>query len=503
MSAPTESPFCDVCERNQLLLNKTLAEYLPDEDDPEYEKYANSVDEYRAQLEERYPQVCENCIGRVQEQIRAAGYVAKADNLRRLLDQSKKYQTQEETVRQWLTLSTIWLAKWTYVASVVVELIWHAAGSFIRADGTAKACFYPYDCFSNAFLKRWVSEACVVSPVILRLVEYALLLDLLTIWWNPQLAKKTNRAGGRMRGLRTTWTIRASSLFVRFLGLLALSSLGEGSVTFYRYTHAALFAILILSTAASWTRVHIVYLSTKSLMQPLSAHLPNVSAPQSPANPGRQQHRQSLPNNSSFDTMAASFTSSFSSINESMPTLPPSPTLTAKSTSTSIHYDSDGDTPFRRKNTPRGDDAMDWTPTPKRFAPHAPSVIPFQFSQSQSQSHHSPSSPLPAQRSPVSIFSKPDPNPFRHRVPAAPKAPLASKVDPWKAGVWAPPLKETTPNFFKENRGTREGGLQGVGVPRNVQRDAELFASPKLKYDYFGERKDTGLEDTFNGLFSK
>ena len=71
--------------------------------------------------------------------------------------------------------------------------------------------------------------------------------------------------------------------------------------------------------------------------------------------------------------------------------------------------------------------------------------------------------------------------------------------------MWAPPLKETTTNFFKEVKGKdgREGGLQGVGVPRNVRRDAELFQSPRLKYDFFGEMKETGLEDTFNGLFSK
>ena len=51
--------------------------------------------------------------------------------------------------------------------------------------------------------------------------------------------------------------------------------------------------------------------------------------------------------------------------------------------------------------------------------------------------------------------------------------------------------------------GERDRGLEGFGVPKNVQRDAELFASPKLKYDYYGTMKDTGLEETFNGLFSK
>jgi len=44
-------------------------------------------------------------------------------------------------------------------------------------------------------------------------------------------------------------------------------------------------------------------------------------------------------------------------------------------------------------------------------------------------------------------------------------------------------------------------------IYKNVKRDAELFASPQLKYDYYGTMKDTGLEDsfesTFNSLFAK
>ena len=50
---------------------------------------------------------------------------------------------------------------------------------------------------------------------------------------------------------------------------------------------------------------------------------------------------------------------------------------------------------------------------------------------------------------------------------------------------------------------SEDKGLDGFGVPKNVNRDAELFASPKFKYDNYGTMKDTGLEETFNGLFSK
>jgi hypothetical protein len=152
---------------------------------------------------------------------------------------------------------------------------------------------------------------------------------------------------------------------------------------------------------------------------------------------------------------------------------------------------------------------MDWTPTKNtrgRFSSQPPEIISNHFSKSTTQQ---PSTP-PRSKEPHSIFSKPDPNPFRHRVPAPPPSSFSAHRKPnlWKPSVWAPPLKENAPNFFKEERKGQGGvgevpGLDGLGVPKNVKRDAELFASPKLKYDYYGTMKDTGLEDTFNAMFTK
>ena len=107
MPPEPESLFCNTCQRNQVLLNKTLAEYLPDEDDPEYDKYTSSLDAYRRELEDRYPQVCQHCLPRVQDQIRAAGYAAKADNLRRMIDRSREHSRTVQTSRQTWTLRTL------------------------------------------------------------------------------------------------------------------------------------------------------------------------------------------------------------------------------------------------------------------------------------------------------------------------------------------------------------------------------------------------------------
>ena len=45
------SIFCQTCVKNQLYFNRTLSEYLPDLDDPEYPKYEAALPEFRTKLE--------------------------------------------------------------------------------------------------------------------------------------------------------------------------------------------------------------------------------------------------------------------------------------------------------------------------------------------------------------------------------------------------------------------------------------------------------------------
>lgn len=556
MPLEPESLFCNTCQRNQLLLNKTLAEYLPDEDDPEYEKYAASLDAYRNELEDRYPQVCQDCLPRVQDQIRAAGYAAKADNLRRMIDRSREHSRTVHTSRQTWTLRIIALAKCIYICSVVVGLLWHAMGltMTIEDDVGADTDVEWTTCLAQAFSVRRAAYSCVMSPLSLRLLKTSLIADWSTIWWNPKLASKTNSITGRMRGLKSLWAIRAIVLTLRTAVYLYwnVTRLHSANLSIFHNTNVALLVAMTLSFTLTWKTVRIVY---TPVALPEDTYIP--SAPNTPQRP-KSSYKPAHPQISTFDTMAQGFTSSFQA--DSSSALPPSPTLTEASTTS--HY-TEFTTPGRR--SVYQDDTMDWTPTTRRFASAAPDILPPQFASHASPSNNPPVSPPGAHthNSPISLFSKPDPNPFRHKVPPAPKPPAQSRLDPWKRAPWAPPLKETTPNFFRTERTTRsqskaaaatnsslsypsyahtnpnvvrdrpltastvatqasdwepdtererewewegeqEGdkGLQGTGVPRNVRRDAELFASPKLKYDYYGTMRDTGLEETFNGLFS-
>ena len=556
MSSPVDELFCNTCQRNQILLNKTLAEYLPDEEDPDYARYEASLPAYTAELEERYPQVCQACLPRVHDQIRAAGYAAKADNLRRIIDKSQKHSRTVHTSRQTWTLVVIALAKWAYISSIAAGLLWHALSLMTALDRAAwvDSDSAWYMCFTQAITTQHVDQSCLVSPSMLALVQYALAADLLTLWWNPKLRVKTKSLTGRMRGLKSLWLVRGAVFLLRagsyvWGGVFTWSSSGS-TLTNTPNFHLFMLLVLILSSVLTSKTVRIVYPPSAPL-RPEEEYLPHA-----PSSPPGSSYRPAHPHTSTFDTMAQGFTSSFQL--DSSSALPPSPTLTEVST---VSGYTDWTTPARKSVF--GDDeldritdgGMDWTPTQRRFASEAPAIVPPQFSRHMS--------PTPNQRPTTagssvgaraatgqhSLFAQPSTNPFHHRVPAAPRAPAVARLDPWKAPVWKPPVQGTVTSFFKQappapshryntrsgrgsamgvqaaasrsgsvgvGQGEGEGegevedegaghnmGLRGVGVPRNVQRDAELFASPKLKYDNYGTMRETGLEDTFNGLFSQ
>ncbi|KAL6707167.1 hypothetical protein ACN47E_004714 [Coniothyrium glycines] len=505
MRAPADDLFCTVCQRNQSLMTNLLAEYLPDEEDPEYEKYEASYDDYKAELGERYPQVCRNCEPRVQQQIRQSAYTAKADHLRRVMEKSQQRRSAVQTSRQVWTLRIIALGKWTYILSTLVGIIWHSIALIMAPnEETWTEDTFRWDiCWQQAVSVFSIDESCVLSPSIVRIQQCAILADLLTLWWNPKLRFKTNSLTGQMSGLKSLWTVRLGVVLLRCASLSYWIHTGTkySNLESFRLTNILMIVALCLSSLLSWRVVRIVYLTPSTIQQ--SAKEGISSIPNSAEKRPRSSYRPAHPQANTFDNMAQAFTSSF----QDGAALPPSPTLTASSYTT---RNTDATTPFAQRSAFLADDDMDWTPTRRRFASQEPQVLPNQWSQRQQTTQHTNTSTQQAE--PHSLFSRPDPNPFRHKVPAAPRAPAQAKADPWKPGIWDPPLKDTTPNFFRREQQSQTSagdgvgetkGLDGFGVPRNVKRDAELFASPKLKYDNYGTMKDTGLEDTFNELFSK
>lgn len=56
-----DSSFCHECIRNQTIVMQIMANYLPDESDPEYDQLLQNYSSYKREVESRYPLVCAHC----------------------------------------------------------------------------------------------------------------------------------------------------------------------------------------------------------------------------------------------------------------------------------------------------------------------------------------------------------------------------------------------------------------------------------------------------------
>ncbi|KAF2704773.1 hypothetical protein K504DRAFT_415963 [Pleomassaria siparia CBS 279.74] len=499
-----ESPFCKTCLRNQMMVQHALAEYIPDESDPEYDKYLASTDSYRASLEQRYPLVCDNCIGRARELITKAVYGARVDHLQRVLEISKQNATRFHTPAQTAALWVLFIAMLTYCLSILGGVVFHIPGALMAPAQSAGDGIVPdwTTCVSQVFSTLHLESWCFTLDSLRWVAGLAIVADLVTFWWIPQLRQKTIAYGGRMRHLRKIWVMRLVVIGFRTLSFYAwkdISLYTDRELQNVQILNGVMLAVLLLSAYLTCNTVRIEYKSNVNynFAEPLEPHLPSATN-SPPSNTDRSPQRQSVrPNQTMFDTMGQAFTSSFQDSGESY-NGPPSPTYTEESTRSpqfpSAATSRFQETPYNRGNTFRDDEnEMDWSPTPKRYAQRVPEIIPNVFRR------EAPSQSPPP---PHSIFKQPSANPFHHPVPPAPKPNIPGRQNPWTPGVWTPALPENKENFLnKVMQGradpTAREALKNNAVPRNVKRNAEIFNDPKLKYDDYGTPKTTGLEDSF------
>ena len=209
-TTPDEALFCPTCIKNQHLLTQSLAAYLPSPIDPNYATYEASYPGYRKGLEERYPQVCEDCEPRVRERIRATGYAAKTDHLRRMMEKSRgasRSQSRWDWRRFVVLMGAImW---WTSLAG---QMQWNLIGAVATGselDGLREfnASTSLPDCLWQSLQTGEAKHECVELAG--SLTGLAVILGLLSIWWNPCLSAKIKGKGGRMVGLSAFYNFQA------------------------------------------------------------------------------------------------------------------------------------------------------------------------------------------------------------------------------------------------------------------------------------------------------
>ncbi|KAL4900555.1 hypothetical protein BDW74DRAFT_93621 [Aspergillus multicolor] len=210
--------FCAQCVRNQHLFTSALASYFPPSDDPQYSAYEREYPQFRRNLEERYPQVCDKCEPRVKARIRQAGYEAKSDHLRRMMDRSKAGKAARKA-RQWNWRSLLVFAgAMFYWASIAGQLAWDMT-SALPVDEPLRdpdESSITHSVVSHVHQGLRALHLPTRSPV--DLVSYAglsLVAGILSLWYNPKLRLKVEGRGGRFLGLGEYYKIQLIVMVVR------------------------------------------------------------------------------------------------------------------------------------------------------------------------------------------------------------------------------------------------------------------------------------------------
>ncbi|MCJ1379395.1 hypothetical protein MMC17_002496 [Xylographa soralifera] len=253
-----ESLFCNTCVKNQHVLTQALASYLPSPTDPQYPDYEKQYPVYRRGLEERYPQVCDNCQPRVQKRLSATDYAAKADNLRRMMDQSRDARPSQYGWNWRHIVSHVGGSGW--LLGLMGQILWNALGTLANFEGDLRDDTFPT--MLQNFIQQtlglgWNAPKCINLAELLATVS--LVLGFLSIWWNPRLSNRISGQMGRLVGLTEFYKLQGILNLTR---LLAWYSVGkdhgfhlDSSTT--RAVHAIMLVFNIVVSSISYRTVQI------------------------------------------------------------------------------------------------------------------------------------------------------------------------------------------------------------------------------------------------------
>lgn len=247
MGSPTsERIFCDTCLKNQHLLSASLAQYLPDPDEPDYAEREASLAEFRAAQERLYPQICPECEPKVRARLGRAEYTAKTDALRRMVDRSAAVR-KEVMSRRWLEMPHA-LGKRLREIGFVLQLVWHAAVmnglllAYLVWAGLGEGVFTMRVLRVFARVLGWL-------PAPERLLSWSVWSGVMGVWWNPRFAHTMQGFTKPVEGVPMWYICQVVAIGLRVwlqrLELLALADPFLINKQFLVHMAAVLIAILV------------------------------------------------------------------------------------------------------------------------------------------------------------------------------------------------------------------------------------------------------------------
>ncbi|KAK2005671.1 hypothetical protein LZ32DRAFT_633452 [Colletotrichum eremochloae] len=401
-TSPSQSIFCSTCLKNQHLFTSSLAQYLPENPDhPDYAELEKNMYKFRRRLEQRYPQICAQCEPKVQARLDHAGYTARTDHLRRMMDRSRKNRVAPKK----LTLLDVAakVGKWLWLGGIACQYMWHVASLAVVFGRRMDEGPMRDPDAESTIAQRLSIAMTLLLPSPQRLIHWSLWANVVSVWWNPKFVQVFRGFSRHIIGLSHWYTFQGLILFTRFLAMRMTELKGgraaedSTQMSLHGLMAALMLAIYILAQRS-------VRIDTTPLFQTTNTPV---------ASPPRPQQQQSQLRGDDNKNMA-NLLDDILAESGSRPGIPPSPTsvgsdspalfrreLQHRSSTRNIGFSTPQEPP-----QPQYAEEMDWSPT---------------------QSKHRAFNDFGPPKAPNKVFGQPDPgpnsSPFWYKVPPAPITP--------------------------------------------------------------------------------
>lgn len=192
--------------QNQHLYRSCLAQLDVETDPyhPDYRKDERAYYKYKKTLERNYPQVCADCLPKVEEHLKVATKTAKTDHFRRMLDRSKARRARVSSGFSF-TDTLEFLGRYLWCIGIVGQLLLNIA-SILHATFQTPISNLIQPIFESVPFGRGLLAALPVSvssllallthlishPTSRSAARFNLVCSVASIWWNPMFKSSVN-----------------------------------------------------------------------------------------------------------------------------------------------------------------------------------------------------------------------------------------------------------------------------------------------------------------------
>lgn len=213
----SQNIFCATCLKNQHLFTASLAQYLPDDPDhPDYAHLEKSYYKFRRRLEERYPQICADCEPKVAAKVDQAGYKARTDHLRRMMDRSRQ---RRSAPKRWTPLDGFdSFGRWLWLSGLASQMLWHLVSVSVLVTTRTPGPLRDPDEDSSQLLLL-LRRLTYVLPSAQSLASLSVGASIASVWWNPRFVQVFRGFSKHILGLSQWYIFQVLVILVRFVGV--------------------------------------------------------------------------------------------------------------------------------------------------------------------------------------------------------------------------------------------------------------------------------------------